>query len=105
MRIALQECPGVEADKSEQFLHSRANLRGGPSLEARDERHVLFDRVVREEAGFLDDVANMAAQRDGVPSDGRAAFDLHFAAARFEQAVDELQGGRLTRAAAAEEDQ
>ena len=59
---------------------------------------------MRKEADFLNGVSNVAAQLDHIPLAGRAAFDLDRSKGSFEQAVDQLEGGGFSRAAASEED-
>ena len=80
VRIAPQELRRIEADERQQFLHARADALRRPAFEARHQRDVLLDGVVRKQPGLLNHVADVAAQRDRVPVERRAAFDEHLAA-------------------------
>ena len=78
-------------------------MRGVPTEQARHDRDVVRDRHVREEADFLEHVADAASQVEGIPLTGVAAFDEHVAAIGAQQAVDEFQQRALAGAAAANE--
>ena len=58
-----------------------------------------------KESDFLDDVSDHAAQADYVPLVEGAAVHVDRACALRKQAIDELQGGGLARAAAAQQHQ
>ena len=58
---------------------------------------------MREEACFLDDITDTAAEADRIGFGGGAAFDKNVTLRRDEHAIDELQEGGLAAAAAAEE--
>lgn len=77
----------------------------GPAEQAWHQGNVLFDGPVRQESEFLDDVADAAAQIDGIETSGVMAFEENAAGGGFEEAVDEPQGGGFARAAAAQEHQ
>src|SRR5712692_1283420 len=95
----------VQAHELEHLADARANALQRPAFERRHEAHVALDREVREQAGFLDDVANAAAQANGIPIGRAPAVHEHFAARGFEQPIDQLERGGLARAAASEKDQ
>ena len=65
-RIARRELR-FKADELQQFCDAVLNAFGGPSFDLRDDSDVARDREMREEADFLDDVADHAAQADYVP--------------------------------------
>ena len=88
VRIAAQKLPRRRGRRARAAPAPARELRSaGQSFEARNERDVLLDGVMREQARFLDHVADVAAQRDGVPRARGAAFDQHFAG-RSVQAAD-----------------
>ena len=60
---------------------------------------------MREQADFLNHVADVPPQPDRVPGGGRAVLDQHFAFARLKQPVDQLQRRGFARAAAPEQHQ
>jgi len=57
-----------------------------------------------EEAGVLNDIADAAAEADGVPSGSGAAVDQNFPFRGKKHSIDEPEQGGLAAAAAAEED-
>jgi hypothetical protein len=104
-RVAAGEAVRLQADEIQQFPHAGANARLVPAFEPRHDRNVFFDREMRKEADFLDDVADPAAELDRIPLDRRSIVDEHGAVGRIEQPVDELERRRLSRAAAPEQHQ
>lgn len=103
-RTAMEELLRVESDLFEEFGGALQDALGRPTLEARDEAHVLANGVVREEADFLDYITDAAPQGDQIPLGGCAAVDADFAAGGEEQAVYHLQGGGFSGAAASQQD-
>ena len=83
----------------------RAGTRplGRPAFQPRYDRDILFDGHVGEEADVLEDVPDVAAQRDRIPFARIASFDKDRAGRRQQQPVDELEQRALARAAAAHE--
>ena len=81
MRIPREKLRGIEADERKQFLDARA-MRIAAALRSSRGTSAMFsfDGVMRKKAGFLNHVADVAAQRDRIPLERRAALDLHFAA-------------------------
>ncbi len=74
-----------------------------PRLQLRNQRHVLLDRVVREQSDILDRIADMTAQPDHVPCGGIDAIHQNGALVRHQQAIDQLEGGCFAGAAASEQ--
>src|SRR5690606_39239073 len=62
------------------------------------------DRLVREQADLLDDVADAAAERDRIDRRRITAVDGDRARTRLDETVDHLQRGGLAAARGAEED-
>lgn len=60
---------------------------------------------MRKKAGFLKDVANAAAEMNGIRRESRAAFDEDLAGGRKEQAIDELKERGFAASAAAKKDE
>ena len=64
--------PGrIEADQGQQLVDAVTNSAAFPAQQARDDRHVVADRQVRQQAHLLDDVADPPPQLDRVPFGGR----------------------------------
>ena len=61
-------------------------------------RHVLGDRLVREQADLLDHVADAPAQLDRVDVGHVLAVEEDAPAGRLDEPVDHLHGGRLAAA-------
>jgi len=95
---------GVEADGLEEFGGARGDTVGWPLLKAGDEANVGVDGPVGEKSGVLYDVAHAAAELDGVPLGGGAAFEMYGAGGGWDQAVDGFEEGSFAGAAAAQED-
>jgi hypothetical protein len=77
-RVAMCEFAGIEAHKVKHFFDARGDARGVPTFEAGHEAHIFRNREVGEETGVLNDVADAAAEADGVPRGGRAILDQDF---------------------------
>ena len=86
--IAAQIFPRGEADEFHQLRDARTNPLFGPTLQTRQQRNILFNRIVRKKPDVLNDVADLAPQRDGVPIERGAASDAHFSAGWLEHAID-----------------
>ena len=81
-RAAMREFTWVEADKLEHFIDASGDAGGIPVFQFGNEGDVLRDGEMREKACILDDVADAAAEMDGVPYRGRAALNEDLPARR-----------------------
>ncbi len=88
-----------------QFLDAGSNTRGVPFFERGDQADVVGHREMRKKSRFLNNVADAAAETDGIPSGGGAAFDEDLPAGGDEHAIDEAEERGLAAAAAAEENE
>src|SRR3989475_503732 len=96
---------GVEAHQRQQLAHPRGDPGRRPALEPRHEPDVPLHSEVREQSDLLDHVADSPAQLRRRNA-GRSLPRHHdLAGGGLEQPVDELQGRRLPRAAAPQQDQ
>jgi len=102
---ALGKLARIEADELEHFLDAGSDTSGVPIFECGDESDVFRDGEMREEAGVLYDVSEMAPQANGVPFGGGAAFNEHLPCRREKEPIDKLEKGGFATTAAAEEDQ
>jgi hypothetical protein len=84
-----------QADKVEQFIGARCNLRARPTQQPRHGRHVLADGEVGQQADLLDDVANPPAKLGWVIGHDVVAVDEDLAGRRLDQPVDHLESGRF----------
>src|SRR5207247_2166213 len=57
-----------------------------------------------KESDFLNHVADAAAQANRVPCRRRLSFDQNLAGRRFQQPIDQFERRRLSRSAAAKQD-
>jgi len=93
----------VESD-GVQHLVAAANAVGAwAAFGFENQADVALDREVREEAGFLDDVAHAAAELDCVGGANVVPVDQHFTAGWLDHAVDSAEQGGLARTASAED--
>jgi hypothetical protein len=67
--------------------------------------NIALDSEVGEQTDFLNHVCNRPAEANHNPIFVAASVEEYFTLAGNEQAVDEFQGGGLTRAAAAEQNE
>jgi hypothetical protein len=104
-RIARRKALVIEADEIQQLARAGIDLIFIPAFQPRHDADIFFDGKMREQADFLNDVADAAPEPDRVPLGRRLAFDEHVAFGGIEQAIDELQGRRLTAAAPPEQHQ
>ena len=102
---AMGKLARIEADEAEHFLDAGSDTSGVPIFECGDESDVFRDGEMRKEAGVLNDVSEMAAQANGVPFGGGAAFNEHLPCRREKEPIDKLEKGGFATTAAAEEDQ
>jgi len=101
---AIAEFGGVQADGLEELGGAGGDAVRGPGFEAGDEAYVGIDGPMGEESGVLDDVAHAAAELDGIPFCGGAAFEVDGAGGGRYEAVDGFEEGGLAGSAASEKD-
>ena len=104
-RMARSELRRLEANDAEHFSDTFFSTIFRPMLEFRNKTDVSFDREVGEQARFLDDITDFAAQPNGIPFGCCPALDKDFAGVWLKKAVYEFQRGSFSRAAAAKQDQ
>src|SRR5437870_11159636 len=75
--IAAGELIRCQVDCFKQFADSRADADRVPAFELRNQPDVLRDGEMRKQAGFLDDVADPAAQTNGIPGGCGRALDQY----------------------------
>jgi len=92
----------IEADELEHFFDTRRDAGGVPFFQARNEADVSGDGEMRKKASLLDDVADAAAEADGVPGGCGPAIDQDLAKGGKQHPVDKAEKGGLSTAAAAE---
>ena len=73
---------GLEPDELEQLVDALPDPRPRPAEQARDDRDVVSDRHVREEADLLDHVADPAPELGRVQGADAAAGDRDLAVSR-----------------------
>ena len=95
---AIRSVPAVRSTRASDPLRA-------PPFQARHQPDVFGDREVREQARFLNDVTNPAAQPDGVPRGGGPAFHQNLAGSRREQPVHHLERRGFSGAASAQQHQ
>src|SRR6266436_6290526 len=81
---------------------ARRDAGGVPFFQARNEADVSGDGEMRKKASLLDDVADAAAEADGVPGGCGPAIDQDLAKGGKQHPVDKAEKGGLSTAAAAE---
>src|SRR5262249_5565246 len=96
---------GVQPDQFQKFGYAFGDSWFGPVLDLGDQRNVAAHAVVRKKADFLDGIAGVAPQLNGVPVAQAAPFDHNFATRSLEQPVYQLKRGGFSGAAPSEQDQ
>src|SRR5579862_9065992 len=104
-RVALRELHRVKADQAHDLGVAASDAFGGPVFQARDERNVLPHGPMGEKSNFLNDIANAAAQPNGIPRGNFTALDNHSAGGVVTQPVNQFQKGGLAASALAEKSQ
>ena len=104
-RIAIEKLRRFQAHLIEQFVHAGRDALGRPALQSRHQADIFADGEMREEADFLDHVADAAPEFDEIPIGGGAVFHQHTARGGEQQPVQHLQRGGFSGAAAAEQNQ
>ena len=79
---AIGKFGGIKANESEKFSDADSSAAAVPFFQGGDERDILRNGEMGEEAGILDDVANSAAKADGIPIRGGAIPERGFAPSR-----------------------
>ena len=102
-RVAVAVERRVEADERQQLLGARPLPRRGPPEQARHDGHVGADRLVREEAHLLDDIADLAPELGRVAAGHVRPVDQDAAARRLDEPVDHLEARGLAAAGRADE--
>jgi hypothetical protein len=102
-RVARRVHRERQAQCFEQLGNAGANPVFGPSAKAWDKPHVPFHGHVGEQPAVLNDVADPAAQFDGVPFEYRSALEANVAARGRDEAIDRFEQCRLPRAATSEQ--
>src|SRR2546421_5112244 len=105
MREARSEFATTEADQLKHFVSPDARAPRISILESQHERHILLDRHVREKPPVLQHVADAATQVDHLPLGRETALDDDLTRRGYDQAVDQLERGRLAAAGFAEKDE
>ncbi len=95
---------GIESYQPQQFFHASGNSRGVPFFESGDECDVLRDGEMRKETCFLYDVADAAAEADGITIGSGTTLNENLALRRYEHAIDEFEQGGFAAAAATQKD-
>ena len=89
---------GLQAHDREQLLGAGRQARLRPAQQPRHRDDVLLDRLVREQAGLLDHVADAAAELRDVARRRVDAVEQDAARRGLDQAVDHLERRRLAAA-------
>ena len=87
VREAVGEARRFQADEFEHFGTAVADLLFVAIKKFEHKPHIVTDGHMREQAAFLQDVANVPSKLDGVPVGRPFSFDQNFAARRVDQAV------------------
>ena len=98
VRVAVAIFGGVEADQVEQLVDALFDAFRIPLPQPRHRADVVADGHMRKEAGLLDDVAHLQAERGGVDAMGIDAVDEDASAVGIEEPVDHPQRRGLAAA-------
>ena len=79
VRAAGGEFVRIETDEGEEFFDALRNTSRLPFFQFGNQTDILCDGEVGEQPAFLNDVADAAAQANGIPLGGRTALDEHVA--------------------------
>ena len=96
---------GVKPTSASISSHALANARFRPAFQARHQRDVSLHGPVREQASVLNDVADAAAQPNGVPLRIAAALDQDFARGGSSRRLMSLSDSGFAGAAAAQQNE
>ena len=102
---AVGEFRRIKTHDGKQLADARGNAATVPLLERGDESHVFRDGEMGEEAGFLNNVADTAAETDRIAIGGGAALDNDLTFGGKQQAIDKFEKGGFAAAAATEENE
>src|SRR6266404_152913 len=72
VRAAVTVFGRLETDKGKELVDTRGGAGGIPFFQRRDQSNVFGDGEMREETRFLNDIADAAAEADGMPIGGGA---------------------------------
>src|ERR1700677_29448 len=78
----------VQPDQSQQFSHTRLDVRLRPIFNSWHECNVALDGEVREQTAILDHITDAAPEADRIPLGSAAAIHAHVTCGRLEQTVD-----------------
>ena len=80
---------GIETDEGQEFFHARGDAVGIPFFQCGHQADVFGDGEMGEKSGFLNNVADAAAQANGIPLGGGAALDEHLPTGGQQQAINQ----------------
>ena len=103
LRVAVAVDGRVEPDQVEEFGGALTALAALPAEKMRDGRGVLQDRLVREQAHLLDDIADTAAEPDRVDGGYVVPVEEYPPLGRLDETVDHFHGGGLAAAGRSDE--
>lgn len=92
-----------QADQFEQFLNSRAHAFFRPPFNPGNNRDVLLDSEMWEEADLLNYVSDAPAELDDIRLGIWFGIYEHFTLGRGCQTINQLEGGRFAGAASAKQ--
>ncbi len=102
-RVAVEEAFRIQRHHRHQLGRAFLAARFIPAQHPGHHGDVLFNRHIREQANLLNDVADIAAQRDGIEIGCVFAVNKNLAAGGRDQPVNHLQRGGLAAARRAEQ--
>ncbi len=103
--VAAGKFSRIKSNESQELPDANGRAAAVPLFERGNEANIFGNRKMGKEAGVLNDVADAAAEADGVPSGSGAAIDQNFPVRGKEHSIDELEQRGLAAAAAPEEDE
>ncbi len=91
VRVPVCVLAGLEAHRGQQLVDALVRASLVPAEQLRQRRDVRANGLVREQADLLDDVADLAAQLDGICPGDILAVELDASSRWLDEPVDHLQ--------------
>jgi len=99
---ARRELRGFETNEAHDFGIAGSDAIRRPTFQTRNQADILLYGEMRQQADFLDDIANAAAKLDGIPVENVFVLDEEGAGGEQAQTINEFEESSFAAAAATE---
>src|SRR5271165_1486847 len=103
-RAPVREFARFKPYQFEHLVHTLVDPLAGPVFQRGDKRHILGNRKMRKQSGFLDYVTNPPPKTNRIPFPGGLLLDKDFSSRGDQHPIYQFQESGLAAAASPEQD-